>query len=119
MPVVLITGGRKYADYKVVQASLDPLLVHSDLILVQGGASGADRMAKDWATRAHVHCATVPALWDASGPGAGGKRNSAMLLLKPDFCIAFPGKRGTADMVAKCRAAGIPVYFGGQSGTPN
>jgi len=26
-----------------------------------------------------------------------------------DLCIAFPGGRGTADMVRRARAAGIPV----------
>ena len=113
MPIVLITGGRKHSDYKTLQKALDPLLVHPDLILIQGGAKGADRMAKDWADRAHVHCATVEALWGAFGPGAGSKRNSAMLLLKPDFCIAFPGGRGTHNMVTKCREANVPVCFGG------
>jgi ABC-type Fe3+-hydroxamate transport system substrate-binding protein len=28
---------------------------------------------------------------------------------KPDLVVAFPGGRGTADMVAKAEAAGIPV----------
>jgi hypothetical protein len=28
---------------------------------------------------------------------------------KPDLVIAFPGGRGTADMVARARKAGVPV----------
>jgi UDP-N-acetylmuramoylalanine-D-glutamate ligase len=28
---------------------------------------------------------------------------------KPDLVVAFPGGRGTADMVAKARAAGVEV----------
>jgi ABC-type Fe3+-hydroxamate transport system substrate-binding protein len=32
-----------------------------------------------------------------------------MLRLRPDLVVAFPGGRGTADMVAAATDAGIPV----------
>jgi hypothetical protein len=34
-----------------------------------------------------------------------------MLEWKPDLVIAFPGGRGTADMVKQAKAAGVPVHF--------
>jgi formate dehydrogenase assembly factor FdhD len=30
---------------------------------------------------------------------------------KPDLVVAFPGGRGTADMVRKAQTAGVPVHF--------
>lgn len=67
-------------------------------------------MAREWARERGIHFATVPALWDFYGNPAGGKRNTAMLIIKPDYCLAMPGGTGTADMVDKCLDAGIPVY---------
>ena len=78
-------------------------------ILIQGGAPGADRLAKTWADQYGVHHADVPALWDFYSKGAGPRRNSAMLLLQPDFLIAFPGGNGTADMISKATKAGVKI----------
>lgn len=42
--------------------------------------------------------------------GIGPIRNSKMLLDgKPTLVVAFAGRRGTADMVQKARAAGVEV----------
>jgi ABC-type Fe3+-hydroxamate transport system substrate-binding protein len=43
------------------------------------------------------------------GPSAGPIRNGRMLEYKPDLVIAFPGGRGTANMVKQARKAGIAV----------
>lgn len=44
------------------------------------------------------------------GKSAGPIRNQTMLDDgKPDLVLAFPGGRGTADMVAKAEKHGIPV----------
>ena len=41
---------------------------------------------------------------------AGPRRNARMLAEgKPDLVVAFPGGRGTADMVSKARAAKVEV----------
>lgn len=48
--------------------------------------------------------------WSKDGRKAGPVRNSVMLSVgKPDLVIAFPGGRGTADMVRKAKAKGVPV----------
>lgn len=77
---------------------------------------GADQIAVHWCRIRRVPCAVVEAYWKAWGNDrgeidktAGPKRNSAMLLLNPTLVIAFPGGRGTADMVAKARRAGVEV----------
>jgi predicted Rossmann-fold nucleotide-binding protein len=36
-------------------------------------------------------------------------RNARMLTYKPDLVIAFPGGRGTEDMISQARTAGVTV----------
>lgn len=107
---VLVCGGRYYADEVQIRLSLEGILrEHGISAVIQGGASGADLLAKQWAERAGIHCVEVPALWRTRGKAAGHARNSAMLALLPDLCVAFPGGPGTANMVRQCGAARIPV----------
>ena len=48
--------------------------------------------------------------WKKYGKSAGCRRNALMLRDGcPDFVVAFPGGRGTADMVKKAKAAGVRV----------
>ena len=103
---VLVTGGRDYRDRAKVNEELSKLPIS---ILIHGGASGADSAAADWAWDHHVHEAEVKPQWDNFGAAAGPRRNAAMLALKPDLLVAFPGGRGTADMIRQAKAAGIPV----------
>ena len=57
-----------------------------------------------------VPCRVYPADWKANAKAAGPIRNAEMLAdFKPDTVIAFPGGRGTADMVRKAKAAGVRV----------
>lgn len=103
---VLVCGGRDFTDRQKVKEVLDSL---EPGIVVEGGATGADGIAHAWARLNGVHVASVSALWDHYRKPAGPIRNAAMLLLKPDLVVAFPGGRGTADMVRKARAVGIQV----------
>lgn len=105
---ILVCGGRYYADALTVGRWLDPYHNQAPFI-IQGEAPGADYLAKQWAIRSGVHYAGVPALWDTYGHKAGPLRNQAMLALKPDVCMAFPGGRGTASMVSLCLRHNIPV----------
>lgn len=86
--------------------------------LIEGCARGADRMAEEWARsrgiiqREKDH---FPAEWNKYNLAAGGIRNSQMLKEgKPDMVLAFHRtlnqSKGTADMVRKARAAGIPTF---------
>lgn len=79
--------------------------------LIHGAAAGADHLAYLWSQLAHVPEASFPAQWTMFGRSAGPLRNSQMLHEgKPDVVVAFPGGRGTADMVRQAKAAGVPVY---------
>lgn len=97
MKTIIVTGGREYADKSKVIEVLD--LIQPD-VLVQGGATGADQLAKDWANANEVTCITVDAEWTKYGKGAGNIRNAVMLDRFPTaVVIAFPGNKGTANCV--------------------
>jgi hypothetical protein len=117
--VVLVCGGRRYATeyYGTVKQrqfmwdTLDQIRAHyGEILILHGGAPGADSYAELWADMKGVHSARVRALWAKLGNGAGPKRNSAMLALRPHLCVAFPGGPGTADMVYQARLANVPTY---------
>jgi predicted polyphosphate/ATP-dependent NAD kinase len=109
---VLVTGGRKYANRARVYSALDAVHAkHGISLLIEGGARGADRLARDWAKLRRVPHETCEADWDRYGNAAGGIRNSQMLAdWKPEAVVAFKGGTGTADMVAKAERARVPVW---------
>ena len=115
---VLICGGRDFTDKKLfhkTMCEIDPTtdeqkLGNPNLVIIHGGAKGADLMADEWAV---VHWKSIEeykADWGRYGRGAGPKRNQEMIDGgKPDLVVAFPGGRGTADMVRRAKKAGIEV----------
>jgi hypothetical protein len=108
---VLVCGGRDYADRRHVYDVLDVAHEANPIVLlIAGGANGADALAVDWAGKASVKTQVFPADWEKHGRSAGPLRNQQMLDEgKPHMVIAFPGGRGTADMVKRADAAGVPV----------
>lgn len=102
----IVCGGRDYSDWEHVVRTLDAIGVTE---LAHGCASGADSLAKAWAYLRRIPTAQYPANW-ANGKAAGPIRNQRMLDdFKPDAVIAFPGGRGTADMVRRAQAAGVKI----------
>jgi len=104
---VLVCGGRNFHDALLMNSTLE----RQDIsILLHGGADGADRMAGRWAINAGVPVEVFQADWATHGRAAGPLRNQRMLDEgKPDLVIAFPGGKGTADMVRRAKAAGVAV----------
>ena len=84
---------------------------HGIDILIQGGADGADRLCAEWAWDRQVPVATYNANWREHGKAAGPMRNQRMIDEgKPDAGVAFPGGRGTADMVQRLERSAVPVW---------
>ena len=124
--LILVCGGRDYADSAHVYSVLDALQPSA---VVHGACGvdadrprwarlrGADRLADAWCARRQVPVIRVPARWSALGRRAGAVRNQQMLeLYRPALLVAFPGHLGTADLVLRARAAGVPVW---KPATPN
>jgi hypothetical protein len=109
---VLVCGGRDFSDWELVYRTLDNVHAKSPIkCVIHGAARGADSLAADWAHSRLVPARAFPADWKTDGRAAGPIRNQRMLVEgKPDSVIAFPGGRGTADMIKRAESAGLPVY---------
>ena len=82
----------------------------TDIIIIEGGARGADAAAWDFAVINFTRHMQFKANWKRFGKAAGHFRNTQMLVDgKPDLVIAFPGGEGTANMVSQAKADGVPV----------
>lgn len=116
--IILVTGGRDYKDRAVIASALSQ---YSQLgnILINGGATGADYLAREyWHKTAELPYITFPAPWTRVGKPAGMMRNIAMLRgnaiaphggTVPNVVLAFPGGKGTEGCVREAGKLGIEV----------
>ncbi len=103
----LVCGGRDFFDAQRVDLVLDILGPTS---IIHGDAKGADALAANWAVKRGVPHECYVADWQMYGNSAGAKRNRLMLVKgRPDLVVAFPGGRGTGDMVGAAGQRGVPV----------
>lgn len=113
---VLVCGGRDYCDASTLWGALDTLRrqsPHDAMIVIQGGARGADQMAREWCESRKVPYENYPAEWERYGRAAGPTRNQQMLDKgNPDLVVAFPGGKGTADMIRRAKEAGVRTING-------
>lgn len=105
----LVCGGRDFTDRDMLRnVMLDLMSIRGcPARILHGAARGADTLAGEWAERMAIEVVAVPADWKTHSRSAGPIRNQTMLDMRPDFVVAFPGGRGTADMVRRSREAGI------------
>lgn len=113
---ILVTGSREFTDSvcmsDAISAEFDD---EQQLIVINGGARGADRIADDLSRRSpYITPVIVPADWDnLERWEAGPRRNRHMLDLEPDVVLAFfkhgAGNRGTSNCVKAAQDRGIPV----------
>lgn len=114
---ILVTGGRSFADRELVYLALQYFHHHpqhpgDEMVLIHGGANGADYLAHQVANVLGWKVETFEADWGTHGKKAGPLRNQRMLELgKPDLVVAFEGGRGTADMRERAFLAGIKIVY--------
>jgi hypothetical protein len=122
-PQVVFAGSRGWENAEMMAPRVNMLPRESTVI--QGGAKGADEMAKYFAARRHdLYVVEVRPLWDVLGNRAGHARNDAMLrMLHPDhdWCEFFwDGKSpGTKGCIRAAERLGIPYnvhYADGRRG---
>lgn len=109
---LIVCGGRGYDNYHHVFTRLaEAMHTYPGLHVMQGGAKGADTLAKKACAAMHIPCTTYEALWETYGKGAGKERNWHMLLFgKPHAVLPFPGGSGTFHMVQIAHERKVPVW---------
>lgn len=120
---IIVTGGRDYSDFKKLEATLNDLY---PALIIQGGATGADSLAREYSKIKKIKCQTYEANWDdLSQPDArikktkfgksydaqaGHRRNHKMLSENQDaLVVVFPGGAGTRDCEKTARKLGMKV----------
>lgn len=117
--VLVVTGSRNWTDVGAITEILDEI---KPALLIQGGAQGADTIARNWCDQTGTPCVEVPALWTAHGKAAGPKRNVLMLRVAKALAAAremevevmacpLPDSVGTKHMAEIARAEGLLCYL--------
>ena len=112
---VLICGDRNWKDYFFIRKVLSARLKPTDLV-IEGGARGADTLARTAALSLKIEVMEFPAEWAKYGKAAGPIRNKKMLDVgRPDQVWAFhdniQGSRGTKNMITLAHQAGCERLY--------
>ncbi len=124
---ILIAGGRWFGYDKNCLSEADQQRVKEDIEyfeycmakiqekveithIIQGGATGADMLAKTWANNHNMPQTEYKADWHIHGKAAGPIRNQQMLEeSKPDLVVVFPGGPGSTNMFRQATKAKIKI----------
>src|SRR5690606_38640260 len=116
---VLVCGSRTLTPPTSIDVMLFGLTAvigdDPEFVVIEGGARGADTLARQWCENFGKDFEEYPADWDRYGKRAGYIRNQQMLDEgKPDLVVAFydgqERSRGTAMMCDLARKAGIETW---------
>ncbi len=124
-PLVIVAGGGRDLDWpldRIVAALLQGTSGRRVLLLLHGGARGADRLIGQAARSLVWPVEVIAAEWGRYGRAAGPLRNGLMLRRALEsatpaqasvLVVAFPGASGTASLVRQARhliaADGEPI----------
>lgn len=116
---ILISGSRGWNDPnpigKVLDAfQRDALKNGDEVVVIHGGARGADSIAHSEAVKRGIRVIVEKADWDRNGKAAGPIRNQLMLdKHDPHVLYAFRShgrSTGTDDMVRRAQKKGVLTY---------
>ena len=123
---LLVVGSRSITDYAFVKEKLDKMLCEMKkshrILIVSGGAKGADSLAERYARESGFDLKVMPAEWDKYKKAAGYLRNSDMHRFIAGFpdrgCVAFwdGSSKGTLHSLQLARKYDNPLRFIDMSG---
>jgi hypothetical protein len=111
---VLVFGNLDWYDFVPVIMKLRALVTeHPGLVVIEGGARGADTAGRLAGFELGCSVETYQAEWSKYGRAAGPIRNQRMVDEgRPDLalaCYRSVPDRGTADMLRRLEEANVPV----------
>ena len=113
MSHIIICGDRNWKNYESILNFVKTL--DKNIIVIQGGCSGADLLAKKASQECGLVCVTMNANWKKYGKVNGPLRNEQMLEISPEFVVAFHSNiedsKGTKNMIELAKSASIPVMI--------
>ena len=122
---IIIAGSREYNNYEEAAKLIDKFIKDvnsSNVVIVSGGAKGADKIGEEYAARNGLDCVVYKANWGKYGKQAGIIRNGEMAK-NADCLLAFWNgeSRGTYNMIntAKKRKLKVRVFNYSNKGVSN
>lgn len=117
---LLIVGSRSFTNYELLKKECFNILTpyindNYEIIIVSGGANGADKLGRDFALENHFTYVEFPAKWEIFGRQAGFIRNTEMHKYISDvperMCIAFWDgiSKGTAQSFSIAKRYENPI----------
>ena len=120
---LLIAGSRHYVDEdtfeREVGEHVGPASLHHEIVIVEGGAQGADRLARQYAEGRGLELEEFRAEWSKYGRAAGPKRNDKMTAWVKEQAVGhdealalffWDGEsKGTGQCIRSAIARGLPV----------
>jgi hypothetical protein len=90
----MMFGGRTYdkgdkVEKEIKRVQSVALGLGRELLLITGGAGGADTLVETIGKLNNCHVARIDALWDTRHNGAGPQRNGVMVALDPHEAVCF------------------------------
>lgn len=111
---VVVAGCRDFNDYETAKAYIDNCISNirkeNEIIIVSGGAMGADALGERYARENGFEIEVYPADWENLGKKAGPIRNEQMAKVC-DYVICFWDRRsrGTLSMIAAAERYNKPT----------
>lgn len=115
---IIIAGSRTFTDYPLLCETMDRLTCNLDkkkLVIVSGGAKGADKLGEQWAFERGIGTVEIfHADWTKHDKSAGPIRNGEMVdSCRPgkDVAVFFwdGSSLGTKDCLRKAKKRGLKV----------
>lgn len=111
---VVVAGSRGFDDLALLAKRMDKILGNisesRDIVIVSGGARGADETGEFYALSKGYDVERYPADWEKYGKGAGPIRNKEMLEIADAVVVFWDGKsRGTMNMKNITEDSGKPL----------
>ena len=121
---LLICGDRNWIDGEFIRNILLDIGPENIEVVIEGGARGADTLARKAAQSLEIKVEEYPADWEFFGKPAGHIRNIQMLLEgRPTDVLAFhddfENSKGTKDMIQRARKAGLTTTIISHTTTTN
>lgn len=110
---IIVAGSRDFNDYPFLCETMDRLTRKLDkkkLVIISGGAKGADKLGERWAFERMVSVEIFHADWAKHGKAAGPIRNGEMADVADVLIVFWDGKSpGTKDMISQANKKGLKV----------
>ena len=111
-----IVGYRHFNDYSKLESYLNTYISNNkidinNLIIISGGASGTDTLAKQYADAYGISFIVYPAEWGKYGSPQAAYIRNQLIVDESEIIIAFlhSNSRGTYDTINRAKKKNIPV----------